>query len=171
MVTIREIRVADAASILALNAAEVEKTSPLDHAQLAGLLAMSAFSRVAVTDGHVVAFVIALADGAPYRNDNYAFFSARFPRFLYVDRIVVDAGMAGRGIGAALYRDLFDHARAMGVARITCEYNVVPPNPASKAFHDRFGFTEQGTHWVAGGTRRVSLQAADVRSCGCWTNS
>jgi hypothetical protein len=43
---------------------------------------------------------------------------------------------------------------------VTCEYNLFPPNEPSRLFHDRFGFREQGTQWVASGTKRVSLQAA-----------
>jgi hypothetical protein len=29
-------------------------------------------------------------------------------------------------------------------------------------FHEKFGFKEQGTQWVANGTKRVSLQVAET---------
>lgn len=152
----------DFAAILALNDAEEQHTSAMDRERLQSLVRLSAYCKVATVDGHVAAFLIALRDGAAYENDNFGWFAARLPQFLYVDRIVVGAAFAGRGIGRRLYADLFAFARAQGIGTITCEYNVEPANPPSRAFHDRFGFRELGTQWVAEGTKRVSLQAADV---------
>ena len=103
-----------------------------------------------------------LREGAPYLNDNYAWFAARYPQFIYVDRIVVGAEFAGLKIGSRLYEDLFGYARSQGIKAITCEYNIQPPNPASQRFHDKFGFKELGRQWVAHGTKLVSLQAAEV---------
>ena len=114
-----------------------------------------------VVDGAVAGFLLAFREGAHYDSENYQWFGSRFSRFLYVDRIVVDGTCAGRGIGSALYADLFAFARSQGVDTITCEYNIDPPNHASRAFHDRFGFTELGTRSTADGTKRVSLQAAN----------
>jgi predicted GNAT superfamily acetyltransferase len=45
---------------------------------------------------------------------------------------------------------------------VTCEYNIEPPNEASRRFHDKFGFREIGTQWLDDGTKRVSLQAASL---------
>lgn len=162
MDTIRDITTSDFDAVIALNDAEVQQTSPMDAARLRLLVGMGAYRNVMVVDGEVAAFLIALREGAPYRNDNYDWFASRFPNFLYVDRIVVGAKFAGRGIGSRLYENLFAFARDSGVRAVTCEYNIDPPNPASRAFHDRFGFRELGTQWVAGGTKQVSLQAAEV---------
>jgi hypothetical protein len=160
MEKIRAVFAADFESILKLNDAEVQQTSPMDLNRLVALIEMSAYSRVAIADEQVVAFLIALREGALYQNDNYRWFASRFASFLYVDRIVVSSACAGRKIGSKLYDNLFEFARAQGVRTITCEYNIDPPNPASRAFHDKFGFKELGTQWVAGGTKQVSLQAA-----------
>ena len=161
-VDLRAATHADHASILRLNDAEERQTSAMDAGRLASLAALSAHFTVATVEGQVAGFLIAMREGAPYDNDNYRWFASRFGRFFYVDRIVVDASFAGRGIGRALYDDLFAVARSLDVATITCEYNLDPPNPASRAFHDKFGFRELGTQWVASGTKRVSLQAAGV---------
>ena len=75
---------------------------------------------------------------------------------------MVSAAHFGHRIGSRLYEDLFDFARAQQLERVTCEYNIEPPNEASRAFHDRFGFQEVGTQWVANGAKRVSLQVADT---------
>lgn len=162
MDTFRDITTPDFDAVIALNDAEVQQTSPMDAARLRSLLDMAAYRKVMVVDGQVAAFLIALRDSAPYENDNYGWFASRFPRFLYVDRIVVGARFAGRRIGSRLYDDLFAFARDSGVRTVTCEYNIDPPNAASRAFHDRFGFRELGTQWVAGGTKQVSLQAAEL---------
>lgn len=160
MDTIRAAERSDFDAILALNAAEEQQTSALDLARLQSLASMAVYCKVFTVDERVAAFLIAIEDGAPYANDNYRWFVARFARFLYVDRVVVGAEFAGRKIGTKLYEDLFAFARDRGIGTVTCEYNVIPPNLASRAFHDKFGFEELGTQWVAGGSKKVSLQAA-----------
>lgn len=161
-VAVRDATAADFERIVELNAMFVAETSAMDLAKLSRLHALAFHHRVAVVDGEVAGFLLAMRDGAAYVNDNFGWFSARYPRFVYVDRIVVDAAAAGTGIGRRLYDDLFDRARRLGIGVVACEYNLEPPNPASKVFHDRFGFREVGRQLVAGGTKLVSLQTADV---------
>ena len=162
MTDIRNIVDSDFGYIVKLNDIEIQQTSPMDQDHLRLLVQMSAYCKVAVIEDQVAAFIVALRDGAPYENDNYRWFTSRFPSFLYVDRIVVSSDFSGRRIGSHLYDDMFAFARSHGVENITCEYNIEPPNPASRAFHNKFGFKELGTRWVAGGTKRVSLQAAET---------
>lgn len=159
---IRDAEESDFDRILALNAAEVKQTSPMDRERLHLLHRLSCYHKVATVDGQVGAFLLAMRDGADYENENFAWFAARFESFVYVDRIVVAADLAGGGIGACLYRHLFDFARSIGIDHIACEYNIEPPNPASRKFHDRFGFKELGTQWVADGSKHVSLQVAET---------
>lgn len=161
-IRLRDVMEADIAHILELNDAVVRKTGPLDRSQLAQLLAMASYSRVATLGENVAAFIIALAEGQPYASDNYRWFAARYRQFLYIDRIVVDDRYAGCGIGRALYEDLFRFARARKRRTVACEYNLEPPNPASAAFHQRLGFAEQGQQRVAGGNKLVSLQAIEL---------
>jgi phosphinothricin acetyltransferase len=52
-------------------------------------------------------------------------------------------GVLGKGVGAALYGALFAVIRGENVHRIVAGY--VPPNPASAALHQRFGFRPVGT--------------------------
>lgn len=159
---IRDIAESDFPAIIQLNDAEVQQTSHMDLARLRVLMGLSAYAKVATIGKEVAAFLLAMRDGAPYENDNYGWFASRFRSFLYVDRVVVGSRFSRRGLGSILYGDLFEFARSEGIALITCEYNIVPPNPASRAFHDRFGFRELGTQWVAGGAKQVSLQAAET---------
>jgi phosphinothricin acetyltransferase len=49
----------------------------------------------------------------------------------------------GRGVGGNLYAALFDAIAGENIHRIVAGY--VPPNPASAALHERFGFRPVGT--------------------------
>lgn len=161
-ILIRNTEPSDFATIVALNASEVQHTSPMDEFRLTALHALSAYHRVAAVDGVVAAFLLAMQDHAAYRNDNYEWFAARYERFLYVDRIVVSSAFQGRKLGSLLYNDLFAFARNEGIPMITCEFNIVPPNEPSRIFHDKYGFQELGTQWLAEGTKQVSMRSARV---------
>ncbi|MEE2717375.1 MAG: GNAT family N-acetyltransferase [SAR324 cluster bacterium] len=162
MTEIRDALETDYGSILKLNDAEVQQTSPMDLDRLRLIVGMSCYHKVATVHDQVAAFIIALREGAAYDSENYAWFASRFPSFLYVDRIVVGESFSGKQVGSSLYNDLFTFARVNGVAVITCEYNLVPPNLASQAFHEKFGFQEIDTQWVASGMKQVSLQVAEL---------
>jgi predicted GNAT superfamily acetyltransferase len=161
-VVIRTAAPTDFETICALNLAEVKHTSAMDAARLAELDAISCYHQVACLGGIVSAFLLAMCNGSPYENDNFGWFSKKYARFIYVDRIVVSHASRGLGLGSLLYEDLFRHARSHAIPLVTCEYNIVPPNEPSRLFHDKFGFKEQGTQWVANGTKRVSLQVAET---------
>ena len=160
---IRAATAADHARIVALNAAEVAQTSAMDAARLAELEALACAHWVVEHDGEAVAFLLAMDETAAYDNDNFRWFAERLPRFVYIDRIVVDARAASQGIGKQLYQRLADHARERGIDALVCEYNLDPPNPGSKAFHDRLGFREIGQQRVAGGQKLVSMQLLNLR--------
>lgn len=159
---IEPAREADHPRVLALNLEAVAMTSPMDAARLRQLDAQAAYHRVVREDGEVVAFLLAFREGADYDSPNYLWFAQRYPRFLYIDRVVVAASHQGRGLGAMLYRDLFDFARAADVDTVTCEFNTVPPNEPSRRFHAGFGFDEVGSQWLDDGRKQVSLQVASA---------
>jgi uncharacterized protein len=159
---IRPANPADHAAILAMNAESVHFLSPLDADALVRLDALSAYHRVVEADGRVVAFLLALREGTDYASPNYRWFCAHYDRFLYVDRVVVSSTQQGRGLGAMLYDDLFAVARAAALPRITCEFDLVPPNPGSAMFHARYGFAQVGSQWLGGATKQVSLQSVEL---------
>ena len=153
---------ADFPAILRLNAESVHFLSPLTPERLQALYDEAAYRRVAVEQGsgEVLAFLLAFREGCRYDSINYRWFAARYARFLYIDRVVVSAAQQGRGIGPALYTDLFAFAHEHGTGVVTCEIDSDPPNPVSQRFHARWGFREVGTQSVAGGSKWVSLQEA-----------
>ena len=156
----------DFPAILALNEASVHFLSPLTPARLAALHAASAWHRVVEVDSVIAAFLLAFRECAAYDSPNYRWFCRRYPQFLYIDRVVVADTQRGGGLGRLLYEDAIEYARRAGVPRLTCEYDIEPPNEGSARFHQRFGFVEVGSQSVADGKKRVSLQALDILSSG-----
>jgi predicted GNAT superfamily acetyltransferase len=156
---IRDAAPDDFPAILALNAESVHFLSPLDAARLERLHAQAAYHRVVECDGSVAAFLLAFREGADYDSPNYRWFVGHFGGFLYIDRVVVATAIQGQGLGAKLYDDIIAFAVASGVAQLTCEFDLDPPNPASARFHARYGFREVGRQWIGGWKKQVSLQA------------
>jgi uncharacterized protein len=152
----------DFESVCALNLTEVQQTSPMDAARLDELNAISCYHKVVSLDGIVSAFLLAVGSGAPYENENFEWFSHRYERFIYIDRVVVSSAARGLGLGSRLYQDVFRYARSKSIPLVACEYNIVPTNEPSRLFHDKLGFKEKGTQWVANGSKQVSLQIASL---------
>jgi predicted GNAT superfamily acetyltransferase len=152
----------DALSILALNLESEHFLSPLNGERLKHLDVQSSYHRVIEIDGQVVAFLLALREGADYDSPNYRWFDESRRQFIYVDRVVVSERHRGQRLASALYDDLFAFARAEDIHEVTCEFNVNPPNAASRAFHASYGFAEVGTQTLDAG-RTVSLQIATLR--------
>ena len=157
---------ADFPSVLALNAESVHFLSPMTPEHLAHLHAQAAYARVVQAGDSVAAFLLAFREGADYASPNYQWFAQRQPRFLYIDRVVVSATHQRQGLGPLLYHDLFAFARQSGMDAVSCEFDIDPPNEASRRFHQRFGFQQVGEQWVAGGKKQVSLQQAAVPPAG-----
>ncbi len=140
------------AALLTLNNDHAQQLSWLDAPRLRQLVEQSFLAR---RIGTLEAFLLAFDQSARYDSPNFLWFCARFPRFVYVDRIVVASSARGRGHARRLYDDLFRHAAAAGHERVVCEVNREPPNPASDALHAALGFSEVGLAAIHGGSKTV----------------
>ncbi len=138
-------------ALLALNNAHATELSELTAARLAELIGMAYMARIV---GEADALLLAFDQAAAYDSPNYLWFRARYERFAYVDRVVVDPIHRGRGLARQLYNELFERARADGHTRVCCEVNIDPPNPVSDAFHAALGFVEAGRAVVGRKTLR-----------------
>jgi uncharacterized protein len=136
----------DVTAFLALNRESVDMLSPLDETHMRALLAQA---YCAWLTPQREAMLIALDESARYDSPNFAWFAARYPRFVYVDRIAVSPVARGRGIARALYERLIAHARSDGHAVLCAEIYFDPPNPASDAFHERMLFAEIGRAYLS----------------------
>jgi uncharacterized protein len=147
-VSVRGLTPSDYAWVAALGAANEVETGPIDFAWLEAN-AREWFLGVAA--GEHEAFAIIFDETANYGSPNFHWFRERYPRFVYVDRIVVSESARGKGLARALYEHVFEAARAAGHSRVVCEVNFDPPNPGSEAFHAKLGFCEIGRATLANG--------------------
>lgn len=159
---IRPIQDRDHREVLALNRDSVQFLSPMDEDRLRELRGFGGLHRVLEVDGEVVAFLIALDEGAAYDSENYRWFTRKRGGFVYVDRVVVSPRHRKRGYASLLYEALFEYARERGASEVVCEFNLEPVNEASRAFHTSRGFAEVGTREAV--DRRLSMQSARTRT-------
>ncbi len=127
--------------LLALNRECESQLWPLTEDELRALLDIAYFAKL-TPDGH--AMLIAFDERAPYESPNHHWFRARYPRFVYVDRVAVSERARGAGQARKLYEELMAKARADGHTVICAEVYSEPPNPQSDAFHAAMGFKEVG---------------------------
>jgi predicted GNAT superfamily acetyltransferase len=144
MTQVRPIEPADLPAILALNNAHAREISLIDEGGLARLLASATHAAAIGAVGAPDAFLVAFDQDTPSQGPNHAWFLARLPRFLYVDRVCVEQRARKQGLARALYANAFALARARDLPVVCCEVNIDPPNPASDAFHAALGFHETG---------------------------
>jgi hypothetical protein len=123
---------------------------------LDAIVAESFSCGLATVDGEIAGFMLALREGTTYQSPNYRWFAARYPAFIYVDRIVISPKFSRLGLGVRLYRQL-ERSAAGQVPVLACEVNLRPANPASIAFHQSIGFAEVGQQETGDGEKRVSL--------------
>lgn len=161
MIDFRPYTEADADPVLRLNAESVAVLSPMNYHRLRLLSAMADMHHVAVGPDGVVGFLMAFGDEREYDSVNYRWYTSRFKRFLYIDRVVVSPSCRGAGLGRRFYQHAEQHAASVGLAWLVCEVDVEPPNSVSLAFHDRLGFVEVGRQ-VADGGKVVSLRARNI---------
>jgi predicted GNAT superfamily acetyltransferase len=149
----------DEPAILALNNEHAAELSWLEPERLTHLLGQSFYAR---RIGTVEAFIMTFDQDAEYDSPNFLWFRAYYPRFVYVDRVVVAKSARGHGHARRLYNALFAQAKQAGHTLVTCEVNADPPNPASDAFHAALGFSEVGDAVIHGGKKTVRYFARDI---------
>jgi predicted GNAT superfamily acetyltransferase len=135
---LRDAKKVDWPRLLELNEASVEQLSPMDEEQLARFVDAAFSLRVAKQEGKVAGFLLSFRRGAAYRGQVFQHLSQQTEDFVYIDRVVVDAAVRGRGIASILYDDLVATARAAGLPRLLCE--AYKTNEQSLKFHARQGF-------------------------------
>jgi predicted GNAT superfamily acetyltransferase len=162
-ITIRDVREPELDSVLALNNAAGTTILPMDKAKLLALNDQAAYFRVALVDGNMAGFLIALREDADYGSPNFLWFRDRYPNFLYIDRIVIARPYRGLGLGRIFYSDVTSYAEVR-VPLLACEVFLEPRDDVSVLFHGTYGFQEVGQQMMPGVNRRVALLAKDLPS-------
>jgi predicted GNAT superfamily acetyltransferase len=141
---VRPLDERDHAAVLALNNAHTAEMGSIDAGWLRKLLAAASAATAIGRAGDPDAFLLAFDERPPAQGPNHAWFLARHPRFLYIDRVCVHARARRRGLARALYAELIRQAALRGTPIVCCEVTTDPPNPTSDAFHAALGFHEVG---------------------------
>jgi hypothetical protein len=143
-ITVHLVRPADLEVLRAINAAGLPGVTPLSTEELAALETGALRCWVAEAPEGVAGYLIAYTASDAYDGEEFAWFQRHFARFLYIDQVAIASRSRRGGIGSALYQAIADEALALGLDSLTCEVNLVPPNPVSLSFHRARGFQEVG---------------------------
>lgn len=130
--------------IIRLNKEVVHYTSEMDLKLLEEIISESFVCLVCKKSDEVVAFLISLNENKDYQSPNYKWFSERYDKFVYIDRVVVSPSHSKKGIGSKLYKELFRLSKKEGYNKILAEINIKPANDISLNFHKKFNFKEVG---------------------------
>jgi uncharacterized protein len=142
MIETRAMSPTDAAQVLAINRAGQPGVAALEARELSRLLSLPHEHRVATRGGELVGYLLAFQRAAPYDGEEFLAFRQRLSEpFVYIDQVAVAPGLRQSGIGRCLYGAIDAVARGAQVRLLCCEVNLVPPNAASLAFHEKLGFT------------------------------
>jgi uncharacterized protein len=155
-ILVRPAELPDYDAIHAINEAAIPAVSSITMRELQELAEQSFDFTVALADGHIAAFIMAMQQGQPYQSPNYRWFAEHYEKFVYIDRVAVSPKFKGRGIGRKLYANVEAEARKVAPV-LTCEVNLIPRNDESLAFHSKLGFHEVGQQDIEAENKRVSL--------------
>lgn len=155
--TLRDATPTDLADVQLLNEAVTPAVNSLDLEELGWFLRHASYFRLVRSNaGELLAFLIGIEEGRTYRSLNYQWFSKRYKRFAYIDRIAVATTGRRQGLATVLYDDFIARIASKS-GRLVCEVNTRPRNEASLAYHKSLGFTAVGTQWTENNTKQVVL--------------
>jgi predicted GNAT superfamily acetyltransferase len=161
--SVRAATLGDLSDILKINSQSTPGVARLSDDEVAGILDASPCVRVAMTGSQVVGYVIAYPSDSSYGGEEFTWVRDRYETFLYVDQVAVASGLRGAGLGAQLYRDVEQWARARRIPLLACEVNLRPANPGSLRFHRRHGY-HPVQHLETGDGRKVVMMLKTLRT-------
>ncbi len=162
-IIIRDVREHELDLVLALNNAAGPGILPMDAAKLQFFWENADYFRVAEKDGLLAGFLVAVSPDAPHDSPNFLWFRERYPKFLYIDRIVIASTRRGAGVGRVFYGDVQSFAEVR-VPRIAAEVFLESSSHPALLFHGSFGFREVGQHLMAGPGLRAAMLVKELCS-------
>ena len=155
-VHIRLVEQKDLNTVLLMNNEAVPAVNELNAEDLEWYFEVANTFFVGEIDGEIVGFLVGLdGPGLPYESENYAWFSSRYEKFLYVDRVVVDSGIFSQGLGQLFYKKFIEDSS--GYSFLCAEVNLRPRNERSLRFHEKFGFEPVGEQDTYVGKKTVQM--------------
>lgn len=153
---IRDAEPSDIEAILALNEASVPAVTSVSAGTMRWYLENAAYFRVGEHNQALAAFLIGMRAGTEYDSENYRWFCRHYEDFGYIDRVAVSGNARRLGFATRLYDD-FRETLPDSVKVMTCEVNLIPPNPDSMQFHTNLGFKQVGSRVIDKDGKKVAL--------------
>lgn len=162
-ITLRDVREHELDAVLAINNAAGASILPMDAAKLRFFWEHADYFRVAEQDGVITGFLIGLSHDAPHDSPNFLWFRERYPRFLYIDRIVIAPSRQRHGRGRTFYADVQSFAEVRWPL-LCCEVFLQPGTNHALLFHGSFGFREAGQQAMPGTALRAAMLTKELSS-------
>ena len=159
---IRSTIQSDESNVIRLNNGSIPDVNLLTSDLFTHLTAQSKYCLTLIIDKELIGFLLALPPGILYSSENYRWFSSRYDKFLYIDRIVIKKSHRRCGFGSMLYDRLL-MLNSNEYPTLTCEVNIAPINERSLEFHGSYGFQEIGTQETENGSKHVMLMEHKLR--------
>ena len=161
MHNLRNVKIDDLKDIIEINEESIPAVNTVSLMQFKSFLTDSIYFKVVTNRSQkICGFLLVLPSGLEYDSLNYKWFSSRYEKFAYIDRIAISKNWRNKGMGKSLYTDLENTLKDYNL--IACEFNVIPLNLVSKQFHESLDYEIVGFQLTENGTKKVSLMAKKI---------
>ena len=161
MHNLRNVKIDDLKDIIEINEESIPAVNTVSLMQFKSFLRDSIYFKVVTNRSQkICGFLLVLPSGLEYDSLNYKWFSSRYEKFAYIDRIAISKNWRNKGMGKSLYTDLENTLKDYNL--IACEFNVIPLNQVSKQFHESLDYENVGFQLTENGTKKVSLMTKKI---------
>ena len=161
MHNLRNVKFEDLKDIIEINEQSIPAVNTVSLIQFETFLRDSIYFKVVTNRSQkICGFLLVLPSGLEYDSLNYKWFSSRYEKFAYIDRIAISKNWRNKGMGKSLYTDLENTLKDYNL--IACEFNVIPLNLVSKQFHESLDYENVGFQLTENGTKKVSLMTKKI---------
>ena len=161
MHNLRNAKIDDLKDIIEINEESIPAVNTVSLMQFKSFLRDSIYFKVVTNRSQkICGFLLVLPSGLEYDSLNYKWFSSRYEKFAYIDRIAISKNWRNKGMGKSLYTDLENTLKDYNL--IACEFNVKPLNQVSKQFHESLDYENVGFQLTENGTKKVSLMTKKI---------
>ncbi len=154
-IVIRDVDAVDYSAVMALNQQGIPQVNRLTLETVRWFARNAVYFRVAEAQEKLTGFLIAITADCSYQSQYFQWFTERYTRFLYIDRVVVAEWARGQRVAWKLYKDVEQRAQELSLPLVTDVYSN-PANDISLMFHKNYGFRIVGNQWVENGTKEVA---------------
>ena len=162
MYNLRNVKFEDLKDIIEINEQSIPAVNTVSLIQFETFLRDSIyFKAVTNLSQKICGFLLVLPSGLEYDSLNYKWFSSRYEKFAYIDRIAISEKWRNKGMRKSLYTDVENTLKDYKL--IACEFNVIPPNQVSKQFNESLDYENVGFQLTENGTKKVSLMTKKIK--------